>query len=177
MSSYLKKGKIVEQIFIAALEEKLRLSSNVISYEINNSSKEDDINKHIDIFLTYTDEDGEKHCSFDVKGLKKRHRSDKKYMENESWIELVNVNGNKGWLYGKEDYIAFETKDNFIIVRKSELIPLVTSKCTEETIYNELPEENYYYKYYQRRGKCDKMIIVPFSDLETMNSYKKINKV
>ena len=47
-------------------------------------------------------------------------------------IELKNVHGNIGWLYGEANYFAFETVDYWIIVEKLLLQELIADKCKEK---------------------------------------------
>ena len=52
----------------------------------------------------------------DVKALKRTNRNDNDVDENIHWVEIRNVRGKKGWLYGDSGLIAFETKDYFVFV-------------------------------------------------------------
>ena len=60
----------------------------------------------------------------DVKAAKKSSRSDSAVSDELVWIEFKNVAGNKGWLYGAADYIAFERESDFIITSRLNLITL-----------------------------------------------------
>lgn len=68
------------------------------------ASQKDDMFNHIDLFYTIAD----KTYSFDVKSMKKSNRKDSTVDDQIHWIELQNVRGNPGWIYGKADFIAFE---------------------------------------------------------------------
>jgi len=70
--------------------------------KINFSTKEQDIHEHWDVSIT---------MQIDVKAMKKKHRSEDKTNENIHYVELKNVLGNPGWLYGEAHYFAFETQD------------------------------------------------------------------
>jgi hypothetical protein len=44
-------------------------------------------------------------------------------------VEIINVQGNPGWLYGKADWIAFQMADNsFLTVDRIDLLKLIESK-------------------------------------------------
>lgn len=124
---------------------------------IHHSSKHEDINDHIDLIWTIND----KQYTFDVKGVKKNNRIDTNYNDSIHWIELQNVNGKKGWLYGKAQYIVFETNINWIIVKRLKLIDFIDSKITDRTITN----TKELYTLYRRTGRKDVITKIPTSDL------------
>lgn len=94
----------------------------------------------------------------DVKGMKKINRTDQEPNENFHWVELKNVRGNRGWLFGDADYFAFEIKDYFVIVKKEELQELIKTKIKEE-------EGKGVYMQYSRSGRKDLMTLAPTVDL------------
>jgi len=55
----------------------------------------------------------------DVKGAKK-YTDDQLFL-----VELRDVNGDPGWLFGKADLVAFQYKNAFIVVKRDELEELV----------------------------------------------------
>lgn len=114
MNSFLSDGYKVEQVFA-------NLLSKYGSVEYSDS--ETDINEHWDVALTLKNS---RKVKFDVKGLRKLNRTDSDYNENIQWIEFVNVNGDKGWLYGNADCIAFEKKLYFVLMRRSDIIKFLT---------------------------------------------------
>lgn len=126
--------------------------------EMIKSSKNDDMYNHIDLIWRYRG--GE--YSFDVKSAKKANRSDNIPNYDINWIELQNVRGNLGWLYGKADYIAFETFTNWLIVRRRDIINLIDLKVIDRTI----SKSKDFYTCYQRDGRQDIIIKIPTSDLE-----------
>ena len=103
------------------------------------SNKYQDINEHWDLMINY---------KIDVKGLRKIKRSDTEVNENIHWVEIKNVNGKLGWLYGEADYFAFETIDYWIIIDKFKLQKLITDKTNK--IYHKTPT---LYSLYRRDGR------------------------
>ena len=97
---FLSKGKMVERAFTKVL------SNHKLSTE------QEDITEHWDISTN---------IKFDVKGLKKAKRSDGEPNENIHWLEIKNVNGDLGWVYGEADYFVFETIDYWVIVDKNNM--------------------------------------------------------
>ena len=160
---FLKEGKVTEN----------RFANDLISNcggEIIESSKQEDIKKHIDLWYISSDN---KKVSFDVKGLRKNERTDSNFSLENTWLEFKNVKGNPGSLMGEQDYIAFEGFDKWYITRRKVLYEKVCEKVVDKTIYNYNPKENY--KLYQRKGRQDLIIRVPITFI-IENSCKIINK-
>lgn len=159
--SCFSNGKKKEEEFKQALSKVLEKKN--INFTIEKTSFNDDVRNHIDFILKY----GNKVRSFDVKARKKVNRKDKKATDDLNWIELKNVRGCDGWLYGKATHIAFETNQGFMLVKRKRLIELIEEKCQDTTIY---PSEQYktkeIYKKYNRAGRKDIIVLVPNSDIE-----------
>lgn len=96
---------------------------------------------------------------YDVKAMKKFRRSGDYPTDRIHYVELKNVNGEKGWLYGKADYIAFETRSYWVIVSRQKLQDMI------EGIDMEICSEPQIYKLYTRRNRSDLMTVVPTIDL------------
>lgn len=144
---YVEQGKSVEREFASILNDPAM------------ATKEQDMHEHWDVI----DAMGLK---YDVKGMKKYRRSDDKPTDRLHWIELRNVNGKNGWLYGNADIIAFETRKWWILVERKDLVQFVEGIVWgEET--TEKPEP---YKLYQREGRKDLLTILPTVDLLSIAS-------
>ena len=139
INNFLKSGKIQEKEFA-----KLFRDSTL-------SSKKEDMFEHWDVKISY---------KFDVKGLKKIKRNNDEVDENFHYIEIKNVNGNLGWLYGQADYFVFELKKYWIIVEKIKLQEFIKSNTIKE--YVKFPTLN---KLYQRSGRNDVITLVSSYDL------------
>lgn len=126
--------------------------------KIEHSSKSVDIHDHVDLIWTLED----KKITFDVKSLKKHNRNDVVFDDSIHWIELQNVNGKKGWLYGKAKYIAFETNTSWIIVSRVKLINWIDNKIVDKTISN----SKELYRLYRRSGRLDIIIKILTDDLK-----------
>lgn len=87
-------------------------------------------------------------------------------------MELKNVRGNPGWLFGKADYIAFEGEKDWIVCRRTDIIKLIDSKVTNKSI----DKSRSLYTYYQRDGRQDIVVKVLSSDLRSISriSFMKI---
>lgn len=162
---FFEKGKELERAFASDLTRECGGSARP-------SSKGDDKYKHIDLYYQSPIE-GVRECSIDVKGARKKSRSDADVTYDATWLEFINGEGNVGSLCGKEDYLVFEGKDGWYMTRRANLLERTKSKITDPTIYNVNPHE--YFKLYQRKGRSDLIVMVPFSFIEE-NTCKVIKK-
>lgn len=151
---YVEQGKSVEQEFA-------RLLTNPIF-----ATKEQDMHEHWDV------EDAMA-VKYDVKGMKKYRRSDDKPTDRLHWIELRNINGKSGWLYGQADVIAFETRKWWILVEREDLVQFVEGILDgwEVTTLKPMP-----YEIYQREGRQDLLTILPTVDLLSIASQVLVKK-
>lgn len=103
------------------------------------------------------------HYDFNVKFDVKKIRSVDEWGEaNYVWVELMNIKGNDGWLYGKSDYIAFETLKYWIIVEVAKLREFIDQVVTNHELLIDKKEP---YRLYRRRGRLDKVVMVPILDI------------
>jgi len=114
------------------------------------SSVEDDMHKHVDF---WDDQDG-----YDVKGMR-RIRRDGDRQDLWFYVELTNVQGNRGWLFGEADFIVFERERAFYIASRPKLIKVVR-KVTQLTPELDSPKLHRVY----RRNK-DRMTLINLEDL------------
>lgn len=120
------------------------------------SSRYDDINKHIDFWIG-TD-------GVDVKGNN---------LLDEIWVELKNVRGEPGWLFGEATYIAFDIPElgGFVQVEREEL----KDYCKDNVDYRDLvPKKHAYKKGYRRKDREDLITRLCIADLETLLTYEVI---
>lgn len=117
------------------------------------SSKEEDINEHWDLKISF---------KYDVKSVKKISRNDLYPNELYHFIEIKNVNGDNGWLYGDADYFVFETFKYFIIVSKEKLQKFISENIIKT--YVTTPDKSLYCLY-SRENKKDVITMVTSIDL------------
>lgn len=139
--AFLSKGKEKEKEFMALFKTAVE------------STKEEDIHGHIDLKIF---------ASVDVKGMKKISREDKSATEQFHWLEIKNVQGKPGWLYGDADFFAFETLDYWIVVDKVDLQQLIKKKVVKELVFE---TKKALYKLYRRAGRQDVITLVKTLDL------------
>ena len=122
----------------------------------------EDINKHIDKHVKL----GCREFTVDVKAAKSIQRGGDINIEN-VWVEFKNVNGKRGWLYGDQDFIAFETTPKkFIMVARKHLAELCEKLVDLETIVDNAGD--CLYKGYQRRGRNDLISRIKMEDIEKL---------
>lgn len=118
------------------------------------ASKEEDINEHWDVKI-----DGVK---YDVKGIKHIKRQDIFPNQNYHIIEIKNVNGDLGWLYGKADYFVFETFKYWIIISKDKLQNFIKETIKKEYVTS---ADKSLYCLYKRTNRKDVITMVSSIDL------------
>ena len=119
-ADYIKRGIKVENEFIQTAKSH--------GYTVEIANDEENINKHIDLYLThegYT-------VSVDVKA---RRTGNKQRVFDDAWIvvEFLNTMGNKGWLYGDCDYFVFEREHDYVWCDAKELVELTDKVVDKNT--------------------------------------------
>ena len=85
------------------------------------------------------------------------------------WIEFKNVMGNKGWIHGKQDFIAFEFEDRFVIVKRKELLNFAVASLDSFNNIVSSPK-NALYKLYQRKGRNDLITMIEKESIYLLNN-------
>lgn len=152
------------------VEEKLINDLKKHNFDVKRSSEREDIYDHIDIFFR---KNKNEYTSADVKGLKKKNRTDKNIQYETHYIEFINVNGDDGWLYGKSEYIIFEDLKDWIFVERIELMKFIREKIKFEFVFT---AGDSLYRLYSRVGRKDLITMVKISDLRIIATFflKKI---
>jgi hypothetical protein len=165
---FLDDGRIVEKKFSDHLKE----YGNVFW-----STKNEDIWEHWDLKLIPEDPNcpliiwGRDNLitTYDVKSIKSKSRG-KLSDDSIHYIEFVNVDGKTGWLYGKSDYISFETNQDWLVIDRLDLIKFA------EKYKNQIPVIKPYkdpkpYKLYYRQDRKDRFIMVETTELRKITKY------
>lgn len=145
--------------------------ANKYNYTFRDSEDVEDYRDHIDCYL----EKNGKKWSLDVKGRKRKARwqdnvDDMPPEDVWLWVEFKNVQGSKGWLYGKADLIAFELQDKYIIVRRKDLVNL--SEKVVDMEYKVLKSYRAEHKVYSRASRPKELTaMINLEDLMTIKHY------
>ncbi len=151
MSSYMRKEKILASIMEAM-------------GRITMASPDQDMSEHWDFELS---------MPIDVKAMKKTSRSDRDTDDSIHWVEIINVNGELGWLYGKAMYIAFETELFWIFVYRESLVEFIKEMCKDKIPTNSVLD---FYKIYTRDGRKDRITKVKTIDLMSISDFLIMKK-
>jgi hypothetical protein len=150
-----KVGKLAEYQFAVSLCEAL-------SYDITDvvfATPEQDMREHWDLMV------GKE--KIDVKALRKLNRSDKHTNEDFHWVEIKNVNGDFGWLYGEADIFAFELNRCYVLVKREALQEFIKIACKDKK-----PMTNReLYHIFRRENRKDVMTLVKSLDLVAISEY------
>lgn len=149
------RGRQVENVFLQALLK------TYPDYRVIKSSREADMHDHYDFIMTTAKGNT---FTLEVKSLKRNNRSDDNFDSEIIWAELKNVRGDKGWLLGSADFIVFELDDKFVFVRRKDLLAYVL-KVTKG---KEVRSSKNFYEIYQRYGREDEVVKLPFKDIAPM---------
>lgn len=155
VKEFYNKGLIDENFVMEAV-------SKTLGGDCNKASEKEDMFDHID-FWWNSPRKGK--IGIDVKGIKKNKRTDEKYDDSMHWLELQNVNGGEGWLFGKAEYIAFRTMARIIFVKRDKLLSFALKAIKGKDVVYNTPKE--FYVPYKRKkwGRDDLSFKVPTSDL------------
>lgn len=142
----------------------VRAAANM-GLEVVKSSKYDDINKHVDYWLAY---DSRGPWGVDVKGNN---------LPDEVWVEIMNVKGNPGWLYGESTIIAFDMPEEggFSVVDREDLKNFCEENVEDVVVFNKSQSE---LKKYRRKDRLDlitKLNLVILKSLKTYRVWKYFN--
>jgi hypothetical protein len=148
----LKLGEKAECLFAEMTQQS--------GWQVSPSSKDENIDEHWDFQIVK----GEEKFKVEVKSQKRINRTDDGTQLDYTWVELRNVRGKVGWLFGKADLIAFEKESSFIFVKRLDLLAVVNKKVNLVAKVSKAGDA--LYKIYTRDGRKDKLTLLQASDVE-----------
>ena len=104
--------------------------------------------------------------SIDVKAMKAVSRGSE-LQDQLIWLEFKNKVGDNGWLYGEQDYIAFEYPMQYRIVPRIALASLAEYLCDISDMVDHASKA--LYRGYTREGMADLLSMITTCDLMTLN--------
>lgn len=164
VSRYLRK-RIDEyrEAYGKAEDEVMEITKDTFGGSVKKATPYEDKYLHVD-FWWFSPKKGK--IGVDVKGTKKNKYG--KEDDSFQWLEFVNVNGKKGWLYGEEEYVAFKTLTDVIYVRRSVLAEYAERMMGKKEVVDERPDE-YFIPYTRSKwGRKDVTMKVPTSDIREL---------
>ena len=148
----LELGEKAEKLFAETAQK--------LGWQVSPSSRDENISEHWDFQIAK----GGESFKVEVKSSKRIHRNDSEAQAEFIWVELRNVRGEVGWLFGKADLIAFEKQTAFIFVKRLGLLAVVNKKVN--LVAKVKQANDALYKIYTRDGRKDKLTLLPASDVE-----------
>jgi hypothetical protein len=141
-------------------EERFAQVCKFLGYQCIPSNPEDNMKNHIDFIVNRNGE----YIGVDVKGLN---------TADCIWVELKNVKGQPGWLYGGADYIAFDMIDmkGFAIVSRADLKEQVSRVTKCEFV----PKHEARHKLYSRENRYDIITRMVWNDVFYLKSFRFLN--
>lgn len=118
--------------------------------DLKPATEEENIKLHIDFKAKYLG-------GIDVKSKKKS------FDDGEIWVEITNVAGEDGWLYGGANYIAFEWDDHFRMVPRRDLV-ITVGRLTKKArqVWH---KDKALYNWYQRKDRKDWLTKITTDDV------------
>ena len=138
-----------------------RYLQDIKQLKVVKSTEKENIYSHIDYWFWGTND---VKSSVDVKTSDRvtRHLND-----NMAWIEIQNVNGKKGWVYGDAEFIAFELVCYWLLVPRKKIVDFIEKYVSDEFVEDK--KDALYKKYTRKRyGRDDIITIVKIQDLMFM---------
>lgn len=135
-------------------------------YEVEFSSKEEDIFQHIDIYLI--DKNTGKRIGIDVKDKAEG-------LDEYQFVEYSNVNGKAGWIFGKAKYIMFKTSTQWLLVERKDLLIACNKKWGEyksQVQYDKYLVKEYDFYTRVKYDRNDMMMKVPINYIIELSKYK-----
>tara|TARA_B100000427_G_C15412377_1_gene552617 strand:- start:103 stop:597 length:495 start_codon:yes stop_codon:yes gene_type:complete len=145
-------------------------------YKIQEVTKED-FRKNISHRLMGISKASKKEVSFSI--LLRRQTKPSKYSDNWAWVEFKKNRSTAGWIYGKADFVAFETRNEYVIISSKVLLHFLN---TSSKIRYDLPfvKEPRYARYKIQKDKNGRESTqVSFRDLKKLKGvqiWKKKNE-
>ena len=140
------RGQAVEKEFAALMDMR------GLKYEKANRRNQF---KHIDYHSSFG--------TIDVKAKKRLNRGDGKEQDEFIWLEFKNVQGKAGWLCGETNVIAFERDNDFVLVKRKDLLDLALKICDIKHIVHKSTQA--LYKGYRRKGRRDLISLIKMGDI------------
>lgn len=154
------EGRQAEKMFAMVAHSK--------GFEVKASTGMQDAGEHWDILMY----DDIAEYRVDVKAQKRSYRYASDFLSRWLWIELQNVHGQNGWLYGKADLLAFEQPQSFLLVRRRDIVDFVDKYVNLKEVVDKPWKAKY--KVYTRVGRSDIITLIEKSKLPSWSLWEKV---
>ena len=140
-----------------------------LNLDYRNASKKEEIFSHWDFLIKSNNRIFE--GKYEVKAMKAKERGQKPN-SNIIFIEIKSVGGNKGWIYGDADYIAFQKPDGFLIFPRKTLQKFTDSNLESMPLVD---KSGQIWTKYSRKNREDLVAIFPINILIESVPHLNIN--
>lgn len=147
--------------------EVMQITKDTFGGEVEKSSEWEDKVLHVDFWW---DSPKKGRIGIDVKGIRKN--DDKEYDDTFQWLEFRNNPGLPGWLYGKEEYLAFKTFKQIVYIKREVLKEYAEKKLGDKKPVTSRPKEFFVPYTRSHWGHNDLTMKVPMSDIIDLASEK-----
>jgi len=129
-------------------------------YDIKDATTQEDMHQHFDVIIS---KEGAE-IKVEIKALKRLTRSAKSSLRDLMWVELKNVRGNPGWLYGNAKIIAQQFENYFLLVSRTLLKEFVEQRVSKIKVKS---PKDAIYKIYTREkwGRKDQITLIKVTDI------------
>ena len=158
---FLAAGRVDEAFVAKQLVSHLGGTIDVATQEV-------DIQDHIDFWWRKPDNAV---VGIDVKGMRKRSRSDPRPDNDITWLEFQNVLGARGWLYGKAKYIAFRRIGLTAFVDRVTLASYAERLVAGKQVVDVRPAVCGIPYTRRRWGRNDITVMVPLDDVQALAEF------
>lgn len=132
------------------------------------ASQEEDVKDHVDFW--WTKPNGER-VGVDVKGMRKKSRSDLRPDNDITWLEFRNVLGEVGWLYGKAKYLAFRRIGLTVFVDRLKLVQYAENLVRGKQVVDVRPTLCGIPYTRKRWGRNDITVMVSLDDIQALAEF------
>lgn len=157
-----EEGDFAQQLFVQKFKERFGV-------EPTKTSLEEDRLEHKDYKFALRDNKGVIHSSHcDVKAPKRIRREDTEASKDFTWVEFMSK-GFPGWIYGKQDWIAFLLPDwqTFLMVKREKLLAVCNALVMQRFVLN---SDEAYHKLYCRPettlGMIDVLSLISYDEIK-----------
>ncbi len=165
-----------EEFVVAGRHDEAFVAKQMLSQlggSIRVATEQEDIQCHVDFW--WTSPDGGV-VGVDVKGMRKRSRYDLRPDNDITWLELQNVLGQSGWLYGSAKYIAFRRIGLTAFVDRMRLAEYAENLIKGKQVVDVRPVVCGIPYTRSRWGRNDITVMVPLDDVQSLADFVLPNR-
>jgi len=159
----LQQSRYVPERCIATSEKSRLVFETIVSTRLTKqytkTDLQEDIVDHIDYHINLRGTD----VTVDIKSAKKFFDNENLNLDDEwIWVELKNVNGFAGWLYGKAHYVVYVFANELWFLNRKKLVDFVNRRVEKTFVVD---KRDSCYKLYRRKNRLDVVTQIKLGDV------------